>query len=115
VSRLLRSHMLVMTKHLLSQHSPRLDTCQVGDKEILKTQELDFAKGFSKDICQLFVSRYMSYLNDLSFLNAFTNKVVTNIDMFRSSFLRGILRQKYGTHVVLVEYNGWNVKRQLLK
>jgi len=39
--------MLVMTKHLLSQHSPRLDMCQVSDQETLKTQELDFAKGFS--------------------------------------------------------------------
>ena len=72
---------------LISQHSPRFDTGQVNDEEILEPSELGFTQGLCEDICQLFVSRYMTKYKYLSLLNALSNKMILDIDMLHTMFL----------------------------
>ena len=53
--------------------------------------ELGFTQGFCENICQLLVSRYMMKDEYLSLLDAFLNKVITNINVLGTMFLCWIL------------------------
>jgi hypothetical protein len=76
---------------VISQHSPRLDMSQVNDEEIPEPSELGFTQGLCENICQLLLSRYMMKNKYLSLLDAFTNKMIVNIDMLGMTFLHWIL------------------------